>query len=131
MSRCFEPFRANGTFVGPRVAVLEHVPGVLALTVERGVTDLAGVHFLLWNLFARFALLLFLPLPEVQRCVVEIVEWVVGARVILRFLFQLVVVRFRRFHVAFRRLDVHLSVRIRFLHHEHAQRRWYPKVIIF
>lgn len=135
VSRRFEPFRANGALVRPRVAVLEHVPGVLALTVERCVTDLACVHLLLWNLFARFALLLFLPLSKVQRRVVEIVERVVRARVILRFLFRLVVVvvRFPRFHdFAFRRrLGVRLSVRIRFLHHEHAQRRWYPKVIIF
>lgn len=71
----FEGFRANGAFVGPRVAVLQHVPGVLALAIERRVTDLARVQLLQGHVLTREHVLLLLQLlPEVQRHVVQVLD---------------------------------------------------------
>lgn len=58
--------------------MLEHVTSELALAVERDVTYLADMRFLLWASHvlarSRFRKFVFATFPEVQRRVIQIVQ---------------------------------------------------------
>lgn len=93
MGTGLEALRADRALVGPGVAVLRHVPRVLALAIERGVADLARVSLLLQRLLLVAALTLRrLLFPEIQRRVVQ----VLGLIAVLLLVVGLTIGRLRR-----------------------------------
>lgn len=117
--------------------MLEHVTSELALAIERDVTDLTDMRFLLRTAGvlagSRFREFVFAPFPKIQRSIIQIVQIVQivdhdfislpGLNTILIFL-DANILRLFRFFIFLRfRNDfgtIFLDGR-RFFHHKHAQ----------